>query len=196
MKESKSPEFCPETQHESENQLPPPLENTVEQIVQEHKIVVAAISARFRKRLHEIYDYDKKSEEFLALPLEKKIELIKGKMEEVKQVRLQAKMDDEASLEQFNENLDRHVAAELERLQAKKEALARKSELFKKSMEAEHESNLKLSQARWDKHKKEIDEVLLKKQKLEQKLAQDKLAIQCLRLKRKYVKLSGRRTRL
>jgi hypothetical protein len=195
MQESKSPEFCPETQNESENQLPPPLENTVEQIVQEHKIVVAAISARFRKRLREICDYDKKSEEFLALPLEKKIELIKGKMEEVKQVRLQAKMDVEASLEQFNENLDRHMAAELERLQAKKEVLARKRELFKKSME-EHESNLKLSQARWDKHKKKIDEVLLKKQKLEQKLAQDELAIQCLRLKRKYVKLSGRRTRV
>lgn len=197
MKESKSPELCPETQHESENQLPPPLENTFEQIKQESEIVVAVISAKFDKRLREICDYDKKSEEFLAMPLKKKIELIKGKMEEAKQVHLKFKMDLEDALEQYNGNLDRHIAAELEKLQAKKEALDRKRELFKKSME-ENKANLKLIQARRDKHKKEIDEALLKKQKLEQKLeqklAQDELAGICLKLKMKYAHLSRRRT--
>jgi hypothetical protein len=181
MKESKSPEFCPETQHESENQLPPPLENTVEQIDQEHKIVVAAISARFRKRLREIDGHDKKSEEFLALPLEEKIALIKGNMEETKQVYLKAKMDFEAALEQYIGNVDRHAAAEKEKLRAKEEALAREIELLKKSVE-EHDSNLKLYQARCDKHKKEIE---IKKQQL----AQDELALQCAKLKTKYVKL-------
>jgi hypothetical protein len=128
---------------------------------------------------------------FLALPLEEKIALIKGKMEESKQVYLEAKMDHEAALEQYNENVDRHAAAEKERLTAEFEALARR-ELLKKSIE-EHKSKLKLDQARLDKVKKEIAEALLKKQKLEQKLARVELALKCTKLKIKYVKLSRRR---
>jgi hypothetical protein len=69
-----------------------------------------------RKRRFEAIPYDPKDESFIAMPLEKKIKVIKEHMEETKMDMINVPRELRASVEVFMKNEDRHAVLEKARL--------------------------------------------------------------------------------